>query len=394
MMTLAATVVPTLAEDDFVGESPSAAGLARLAEFWKGSLAALIFLGYALGTCISGRLGDCWGRRPTILLAYGCMVAVNIYAAMITMAIPTLSVLRFLTGLVCGLGAPPSMALLSESIPTPQRSRIMCLQGVFYVFGEMFCCLGLMFFMPRLQPSKWWLVMTVWVSVPPVVLLVVSFPFLHESKRWLQCEESQKSQGLWMHSREFWMTSVPLAIALLAGNMSTLGLSYVWPDLFRDVGGHNWPAVRLLVMKSMGIPALFFAWLLISWNAVGHRMSLLLVSIPLAVFTVMALETPTESLRCLIFGILSTTAATVSYTVLCIFTTEAFPTEIRTGAVGLCFALGRLGAIASPPIYEILGKTYYAITLSVAVLAGGLSLQAVPLETKGVDLRDWLESNK
>merc|ERR1719420_643192 len=139
-----------------------------------------------------------------------------------------------------------------------------------------------------------------------------------------------------------------------------MGLSYVWPDLLRDLSGNMLPALRLLILKSFGLPAMFFAWLLVSWQSVGHRTSLLLVAIPVAVFTLMALQAPTASLRCLIFGIISSTSATMYYTVLCIFTTEAFPTEIRSAGVGLCFAAGRFGAIASPPAYEVLGKIHYS----------------------------------
>lgn len=405
MITLATTVVPTLAEDQFVsGDAASSEGLARLAEVWKGSLAALIFLGYALGTCIGGRLSDNWGRRPTILSAYVCMIGVNTFASMIIfktiigMTIPTLSVLRFLSGLVCGLGAPASMVLLSEAIPTPQRSRMMCLQGMCYVFGEMFCCVGLMLFLPRLQPSgTWWVTMTLWTTVPPGLLLLVSCPCLRESPRWLACEEHftfVKADFKWMRSTEFWMTVIPVALALVAGNMSTLGLSYVWPDLFKDIGGNVTPATRLLIMKSTGIPAMFLGYIVISCTLLGHRISLLLVSIPIAVFTALACFAPTASLQFLLFGIISSISATVYFTILCIFTTEAFPTELRAAAVGVCFAVGRFGAIASPPIYEWLGKVYFSILLAVAVLVGSVALQAVPHETKGVDLRDWLEDIK
>merc|ERR1719380_589172 len=123
-----------------------------------------------------------------------------------------------------------------------------------------------------------------------------------------------------MRSPEFWMTVIPVSLALLAGNMSTLGLSYVWPDLFQNVGGNSiLPATRLLIMKSTGIPAMFLGWLVVSCTLVGHRVSLLLVSIPIVAFTAMAFATPTESLRFLIYGITSSTAATVYYTVLCIF---------------------------------------------------------------------------
>eukprot|EP00746_Dinoflagellata_sp_MGD_P003378 gnl/MRDRNA2_/MRDRNA2_106570_c0_seq1.p1 gnl/MRDRNA2_/MRDRNA2_106570_c0~~gnl/MRDRNA2_/MRDRNA2_106570_c0_seq1.p1 ORF type:complete len:456 (-),score=57.48 gnl/MRDRNA2_/MRDRNA2_106570_c0_seq1:56-1423(-) len=396
-ITLATSVVPTLTEDDFVSSATSTtANLQKLAEVWKGSLAALIFVGYAVGTCISGCLSDHSGRRPTILVSYGCMVLVGIFAATVPMTIPTLSVLRFLTGLVCGLGAPASMVLLSEAMPAPQRSKMMCLQGICYVFGEMFCCIGLMFFMPSLQPSVWWVAMSFWITAPPAVLLLFSCPCLQESQRWLICEEDRKTESQWMQSKEFWMTALPLSLALLAGNMSTLGLSYVWPELFRGVtaGGNLMPAARLLIMKAMGIPAMLLGYIILSWNAIGHRQSLLLASFPMAIFTVMALTGSTETLRCLIFGMISTSASTVYFTILCIFTTEAFPTEIRAGAVGVCFAVGRIGAITSPPMYDFFGKKYFSALLAVAVLSSGMAVQAVPHETKGVDLRDWLEDTK
>lgn len=397
-ITLATTVVPMLEEDHFAAsDAASSTNLHKLAEVWKGSLASLIFVGFGVGTCISGRLSDLLGRRPAILTSYGCMVAVSILAAMLKMTIPTLSVLRFLSGLVCGLGAPASMVLLSEILPPPERSRMMCLQGMCYVLGEMFCCVGLRFFMPGLQPSGWWVAMTFWITLPPALLTLFSVPFLEESRRWMVCEEAQRGQrtkSKWMYSREFWLAVIPLSLALVAGNMCTLGLSYVWPDLFRGVGGNLLPATRLLIMKTIGIPAMLLGYLLVSWKAIGHRKSLLLVSIPIAVFTCMALSLPSASLQCLIYGMISSTSATVYFTVLCIFTTEAFPTEIRAGAVGVCFAVGRSGAICSPPVYELLGKTYYAILFAAVVLSGGIALQAVPHETKGVDLRDWLEDTK
>ncbi|CAL1297541.1 unnamed protein product [Larinioides sclopetarius] len=85
--------------------------------------------------------------------------------------------------------------------------------------------------------------------------------------------------------------------------------------------------------------------------------------------------------------------ATASFTVLYLYTTEVFPTEVRNAALGSCSMCSRVGSILAPFLRD-LGKMVppSAINASLA-LTGALLALTLP-ETRGLELPDTLQEGE
>lgn len=99
------------------------------------ALAAAV-VGMAVGTGIGGWLGDRWGRRRVTLgsmLLFGAMTL----AASIAWNIPSMTLLRFISGLGFGAATPNVFTLANEIFPTRSRSRVTALMAIGTPLGGM-----------------------------------------------------------------------------------------------------------------------------------------------------------------------------------------------------------------------------------------------------------------
>mmetsp|Transcript_41567 Transcript_41567/g.96364 ORF Transcript_41567/g.96364 Transcript_41567/m.96364 type:complete len:149 (-) Transcript_41567:95-541(-) len=80
----------------------------------------------------------------------------------------------------------------------------------------------------------------------------------------------------------------------------------------------------------------------------------------------------------------------ILWSTLTTFSCEAFPTDVRTSALGLCVAAGRLSASVSvaigPPLMAVGPRVPFLLNAAVLVLGGALCL-LLPAETSGKSLR-------
>ncbi|KRT83419.1 membrane transporter, partial [Oryctes borbonicus] len=96
-------------------------------------------------------------------------------------------------------------------------------------------------------------------------------------------------------------------------------------------------------------------------------------------------------LRLLLF-LLGKFFATISYTVLYLYTTEMFPTNVRHSLLATCSMFGRFGSMVAPQI-PLLVKVWASLPLllfSVMACSSGLLCLLFP-ETNNVELPDTIE---
>ncbi|CAH2226436.1 jg26329 [Pararge aegeria aegeria] len=74
-----------------------------------------------------------------------------------------------------------------------------------------------------------------------------------------------------------------------------------------------------------------------------------------------------------------------------VYTPEVYPTALRSTAVGACSGVARLGAMITPYVAQVLLKNSITIATavySVAALIAAAACIALPIETKGRDMKE------
>ncbi len=122
---VAATAVPTIA-----GEL---GGFDRIA--W---IATSYLLAMAIGTIVSGRLGDMFGRRPLLLIALGVFFVGSLWAGLST-GMTELIAARAVQGLGAGMTFTTLLAVVADVVPPEQRARY---QGIFGAVAPVSMILG------------------------------------------------------------------------------------------------------------------------------------------------------------------------------------------------------------------------------------------------------------
>ncbi len=122
---VAATAVPTIA-----GEL---GGFDRIA--W---IATSYLLAMAIGTIVSGRLGDMFGRRPLLLIALGVFFVGSLWAGLST-GMTELIAARAVQGLGAGMTFTTLLAVVADVVPPEKRARY---QGIFGAVAPISMILG------------------------------------------------------------------------------------------------------------------------------------------------------------------------------------------------------------------------------------------------------------
>ena len=89
-----------------------------------GSMSAILTVCIAIGSLVGGRLADVFGRR----LVYGFDIAFYAVGAIVIVLAPTPGVLFvgiIVAGLAAGADPPTSLAVVSDSVPTWARGRLI-----------------------------------------------------------------------------------------------------------------------------------------------------------------------------------------------------------------------------------------------------------------------------
>lgn len=149
----------------------------------KGWLAAIAFIGTAVGLVVFGDLADRLGRKIIFVINLVFFVAAAIGSAFVT-DIWQLMIARFLIGIAVGMDIPTSQSFLAEIAPGARRGRIAgSLPNMMWLSGAIASILIAMAIKPFAGEETWrWLF---GLAAVPALAVLIARQFLPESPRWL-----------------------------------------------------------------------------------------------------------------------------------------------------------------------------------------------------------------
>jgi AAHS family 4-hydroxybenzoate transporter-like MFS transporter len=137
-------------------------------------------VGILVGALLSGPLGDRFGRKPLLVISVGFIAVFSILSAF-AWSIPSITAMRFLTGLGIGGAMPVTVALTSDYSPIQRRGTLIML---------MFCGNTLGGFLggqlvAQILPIFGWQSIFLAGGIPPLLLIPILMAWLPESPRFL-----------------------------------------------------------------------------------------------------------------------------------------------------------------------------------------------------------------
>jgi len=354
------------------------------------ALASVGFLGFALGTFLSGIIGDRFGRRVPILFGY---IGVLLGAfGMSTAGSPiAVGVFRALTGASVGLGIPASLTLIAEITPAKDRGTLLSLCYAALAIGALYADLGLYFFLPDLQSGDW-RSLCIWSAVPAAVALPIGFLALEDTPCFFvlqkdatsvsrvlntMAERNNKSDIRWQapdlivskpesveHMPSNAQTGAESALAKstvslvacaaldFAYNFVGFGTGYFFPLAISEVAASAPipPVGELVLANLLAFPGLYLAYSALN-SKFGHKQVLGTACCIEVSACVLLMLNGLDALPVIGIFILKLTMGTFSQTVNAV-KSELFPSNIRVTALSISGTCGRMGALLAPAIIE------------------------------------------
>jgi putative MFS transporter len=154
-----------------------------LSQVQASTLASIFYLGVFLGSIISGKLSDIYGRRPLIIggsilqiLVSGSFLFVNAYGTMI--------LARAIYGFAYGFTIAITTSVFAEITPSKYRGKGILLLNFCVSIGKLYGLLLAHIFLDSFTSGNWRLMM-ICSCFPNVFVLFGSLSTLRESPRYL-----------------------------------------------------------------------------------------------------------------------------------------------------------------------------------------------------------------
>ena len=352
--------------------------------------------GTVLGSFLWGWLADKIGRRGSIILAGIGFIGTSICGTM-----PDFwwnVIMCFLMGVAVGGLFPICYALLSEVIPARHRSWIMALIGANIVLGYIVTSWATAALVPIYSWRILWL-----IGFPTGILFVMLQRWIPESPRFLaaqgRTDEAEqvmakygaviikdtapdgkvKDTSRWIDLFKPGLTGISLSITLLglAAGFVLFGFNLWIPTNLRKLGFTEADTI-LRNAAIFGLPMSFIVTGLYGFWSSKKTIILLALVTALSLLGFALAGNSIIEHRWLLYVLLVTPITGISAlsSVLGVYSSEIYPTNIRSRGAGLSAGIGKFGgiliiamttfAIVAPTILTI--SLFGAITLTIAVL--------------------------
>jgi MFS transporter, putative metabolite:H+ symporter len=381
-----------------------------LSSTWLGWIGASALAGSLVGSLLLGRLADQIGRRrvfQTSILWYSLFTALTALA----WGPVSLLALRFLAGIGLGGMLVVDPSLLAEYLPPQRRGRYLVLLDFFWPVG-LLVAIGLSWlFLDRLGGAWRWLFVA---AALPAFLAAVVRRALPESPYWLarrgrlaeaagvlggitsrpidsaslamSVEPSSSPRELF--GSRLRATSMVIILVWVALNVSYYGL-FIW--LPGVLGAQGTVALNAYVLLALVALAQFpgyaaSLWLVEAWGRKPTLAAFLALGGVSALTFALAHSTAVYVAALFFVGFFNLGAWGAVYP----YTSELFPTRLRSTAFGMVEGVGKAAAIAGPYLFGYLldttGATVWSLTFVAAVMAAGALVTLLGRETRGAKL--------
>jgi AAHS family 4-hydroxybenzoate transporter-like MFS transporter len=358
-------------------------------------------LGTAVGPLIFGTLADKFGRKPVLLLGTAWFGLFTL-AAVLATALQQMLILRFVAGVGLGGVIATSIAFVSEFAPRRIRATMIVMGVVGVALGG---GVGALIASHLLGLYTWRCIF--WIGgLAPLVLAITGGWICPESPKYLALYPAKRPALIALLKRlDPTLDPAPNAQFILSDEQNAARFTYA-----AAFSGRLAAIVPLLMLTTfLAQFALFFVnqWTTILLTSNGT--SVQKAAISAAAFQIagfigaLAVTRPVDRFGFLPVPILFAAAAAIIAAMgipglgenaiivlagaagFCVIglqfgniatTGQVFPTYVRSGGVGLCYGVGRIGSVAGPVIAGIMVGYGYSIP-SLFTFAGALMLAGV-----------------
>lgn len=411
-------------------------------------LTTFVFLGMLFGVNFFGYVSDTCGRKIGFF-ATAVFSSIMGFGSALAPTFAALVFFRAMVGIGLG-GVPVALTLFMEFVPSANRGKWLVVIESFWTVGTFFEA-GIAWLVLPTLGWRWLL----GISAVPQVLLVLLYPLLPESPYWLaskgrqlaaekvlakvarinkaslpsgslevscaaptttsneNARKTEKQRGACgffkpicnmfkscgaLYTKELRTTTLLLHFIWAACSIGYYGLVILTTELHLEGGkaceggaptfGQE-DYLNIFITTLAEVPGLILAELTI--DRLGRRKSMggtMVLGGLSTVFLTFGLSTNAET----VFLFLSRCFVLSSFTVLYIYTPEAYPTTSRSLGLGINNAYARMGGMVAPFIavnlpeagLEVLAE----LILTVLVTVGGIASFLLPFETAGKELKE------
>lgn len=153
----------------------------QLSPITKSIVASSAFIGLMIGSFVSSRYLDLYGRKKFLIVSGGIILVFGYLSSISTNTFQLFS-FRLCMGLGIGSQIPAATNLAAETIPTYNRSMYLANMWIAFPMGELYVCVVAMYIMPDFEQGQWRKVML--FCLFPVFLSLSGSFFLYESSRY------------------------------------------------------------------------------------------------------------------------------------------------------------------------------------------------------------------
>jgi MFS transporter, putative metabolite:H+ symporter len=389
---------------------PLFASIWGLSATWLGWIGASALAGSLVGSLVLGRLADQIGRKQIFqasILWYSLFTALTALA----WGPASLLALRFLAGIGLGGMLVVDPSLLAEYLPPQRRGRYLVLLDFFWPIG-LLIAIGLSWvFLDRLDGEWRWLFVA---AALPAFLAAVVRRALPESPYWLArrgrlaeaagvlsgitghpvngdslaVSEEPRSSARELLGGRLRATSAVIILVWIALNVSYYGL-FIWlPGVLASEGRITLNAYVLLALVALAQFPGYAAslWLVEAWGRKPTLATFLALGGVSALTFALAHSTTVYVAALFFVGFFNLGAWGAVYP----YTSELFPTRLRSTAFGMVEGVGKAAAITGPYLFgyllDVTGATVWSLSFVAAVMAAGAVVTLLGRETRGAKL--------
>jgi putative MFS transporter len=383
----------------------------------KGFMGSAVFVGFFFGAIVAGKLSDNKGRKPTYIVG---SIIVCLFSSLSAFSpnYPVFLIFRALNGFGIGMTVPSASSLSAEITPTTYRGWVLNLVWVLFPVGEI---LAVVIARSELDSENGWRMLLGLAAIPCFLACCVSC-FINESFRYYfstkqfergfdglsrligrsltdsekdkiksQLEKIPpiKSEFRSLFAKEYFWLTIKTGLIFYISSLVYYGVVYILPqtleavNILEDETDPKQMYIGIIISAFVEIPSTFLTGYLMNLKILGRVRSLMLGFL----FTALA------SMFCSIFIYGASKWASVikfginiPFGVIYIYVAEAFPTNIRTIALGVTNSFTRLGGITTPLISQAAfskGIVIPFIIYAIASVFGVWLSYSLPFETLG-----------
>ncbi|EAS63612.1 MFS transporter [Photobacterium angustum] len=162
----------------------------HLTEFQKGTLSSSILFGILIGASALGGLSDLYGRKKMFIIEMA-LLSVCLVGMACSQSYLTILLFNFGIGLALGCDYPTAHLMISESIPTKNRGKLVLGAFAFQSVGVLLGILTGIIVLTYADDINAWRLMYILALVPSLAITVARF-FIPESAHWLMSKKREK----------------------------------------------------------------------------------------------------------------------------------------------------------------------------------------------------------